>query len=330
MKRIQVPAVLLAVFLGGCQRGPQLEPGVSRGDAVPAEVRVQVETAARELRARIREDRWEEIYAEASNLARTGQDAGTLVAPMARALETLGLPEPRATVDLVAVRFGPLFLHDDQVEVPVPGGEGIDLFNFPDHPMAASLVEEAEVGGERVVNGTQWLWEDGAWRMSGFSVRRSTYLGADWRAVEAAAAEDRLAKRNRNAALLYNLALDLAVPAPWIKPWTVEELTRKQRRISVSHLPADRLDPWPAPPDTFRVFSMDAVMMPERPGLLVKLEAVRDPGDTTFQRSYGERLVRYLAAEYPEYAVRFGTVTVQAVNRADRRTWSGVYPLPAP
>ena len=128
------------------------------------------------------------------------------------------------------------------------------------------------------------------------------------------------------------MAIDLAVPAAWIKPAAVDELQRQQRRITVDRLPSDRLDPWIASPDTFGVYSVGYAIFGDGLGVAIRYETKGAVSDTLSQKAYGDRLLRYVRTEFPEYREVFRHVALEAHEQSDRsKVWRRSYPLePAP
>ena len=318
----------IAAVLAGCG-GPRyrLPEGCTTGDAVPSELRRDVESAARTLLERARAGRWKAIWNDAASLVRQRSTSRKFLDPLVRMRRNEGILPDAATRELAVVRFGKAFPRTSRVGCTNADGDSLVLF-LPDHPLQASLVQEASQGKERFYLATLWFLEKGRWRLDAFFAKPATAYGKDWKEYEAMAQEERLKQHSRNAALLYNLAIDLSVPASWIKPPAVERLQKQQRRLMVEHLPAGRLDLWAAPPDTFRVFRMQYSLRPEGLGVIVTYDSAGPIDDTAFQEAYGDRLYRYFVREFPEYADVFTNVTLEASDRADRkRTWFHVYPL---
>lgn len=319
-------AVWLAVAAGlwGC--GTRIPEGCSTGDAVPSGVRRGVVKAAGLLYDRVRSGKWQEIYTEAAKAVREEQTPQEFLPPLAQVAGMVGVPEDLTVRQIALVHFeGPALSH---VECTEEGEANPITFLLTDFPTQASLVQAGEVGGETYLYSTLWYREDGDWRLASFYLKPGTWDGKDWRAYAKEASDQRLAGHSRNAALLYNVVLDLLVPNIWTQPPNLEEIRREQGRINVTHLPVGRVDPWPAGADTFQVQTMGYTFIPKDLALLVRYVAQGAVDDTTAQKAYADRLASYIRENFPEYAEVFGAYSLVAVDAHDpKRTWNRLYPV---
>ncbi len=327
--RIAVLLVLLALAAAGCGGGGgELGVGCFTGDAVPAPARRAVQAAASTLFGHARQGEWQAIYDAAAAPARQGKTAAQLTAPMVRVSQAVGFPAELRTETLSLVRFGPDFPFSSHVECAVKGTDDPLTLILTDQPVQASLVQTGEVGGDRFYFSTLWFREDGDWKLASFFAKPATLYGKDWQAWRDEAAKEYEADRLRNAALLYNAAIDLAVPAAWEKPPAILELQRRQRRISVEHLPSGRLDAWPVDADSVQVRSVNYMIQPQAMGILVQYQARAAIADSTAQAALAERIRDYVARTFPEYARVFGSLTLLAYDPADpQKSWHRTYPL---
>ncbi len=316
-------------LLAGCGKGPaELPEGCAFGEDVPASVRSAVEDAASRFYEHARKGEAQAIYEEAAPVVREKNSPEQFLAPIAHTARQLGFP-PLTTRSLATIRFGGQTPYQHRLECNEPGKEALTTFLLLDHPEQASLVQVGDVGGETFNYSTVWFREEGGgWRIAAFFVRPATIFGKGSAAYAEEAAAQREQGNLRNAALLYNIAIDLAVPAVWIKPAEVEILQRQQRRITVSDLPADRLVVWAAPPDSFRVYSIAYTILSDGLGLLVRYEAPGAMSDTLAQAAYGDRLVRYMEKKFPEYRSVFRYLGLEGREGRDRdKVWMRTYPL---
>lgn len=326
------PAAMLfavALTLVGCGRSvPEIPEGCFTDAAVAPEVRQGVEKAASVFLDLARQGAWQAIWDEAATAARESSTQEQFIGSIQRTGQMIGFPPSVETVSLATVRFGESFPPQDKVVHQIAGDENPLTLLLTDHPVQASLVQKSVSGPESFYFATLWFLEDGRWKLAAFFAKPASAYGRDWESYAEEAAAQRLAGHLRNAAILYNLAIDLVVPAAWIKPPEVERLQKIQKRISVDRLPAGRINPWPDPPDTFKVISVQYNILPSALGLLVGFESPVAVTDTLGQAAYAAKLYRYVEAEFPEYPEVFTTVTLQAYDPATHRPfWVRNYPL---
>lgn len=316
---------LAAGILAGC--GNRVPEGCSVGDEVPSGVRRGVLKAADVLYDRVRGGKWQEIYTQAAGAVRDEQKPQEFLPPLAQVAGTVGIPAKLSVRQLATVHFeGPALSH---VTCTIPGQEIPVTLLLTDFPTQASLVQAGETAGETYLYSTLWYREKGTWRLASFYLKPGTWDGKDWKAYAKEAADQRLAGHPRNAALLYNVVLDLLVPNIWTQPPDLQEIRREQGRLNVTHLPIGRVDPWPAAQDTFKVMSVGYTFIPKKLALLVKYVAQGAVDDTTAQAAYGDRLARYIGKEFPEYADVFGAYSLVAVDPKDpKHIWNRLYPIP--
>jgi hypothetical protein len=328
--RAGVALVALAATVGfmGCgSRSGDIPEGCVQGDQVPMAERDALLAASRQFYEQARGGAWKDIYDQAAAGLKEKQTESEFSGPLSRVLQEIGVPERRSTVATLVIRFGPGYPYRTEVQCAA-AGEGLapTLLLDENPPIQASLVETAEALGDRFYFSTLWHREGNAWRLAGFFVKPATLLGKTSGDYERTAGEERLAGNVRNAALLYNVAIDLAVPNAWTRPGEVEALERKQRRLSVSQLPVGQVEVWPAPPDSFRVSRVQYGVL--RSGLALRVQYVPEGSlaDTTALVPQADRLFRYVARTFPEYPRVFNRVALEAVDPGGR-TWTRLYPL---
>jgi hypothetical protein len=328
---VLLAAVLLAaaVAVGGCGRGETtLAAGCYAGNRVPGAIRNTIEQASQDFFARARRGEWHAIYENAASDARKGATEGRFTAPLARVVESRGFPADLKTESLRVVRFGEGFPYTSHVSCPSPGEEDPTTLILTDRPVQASLIQTGERGGERFYYSTLWFREGGQWKLAAFFSKPATIDGKGWRVYEREAGKQRLASHLRNAALLYNVAIDLSVPAAWVKPGAVTSLQRQQHRISVEGLPSGRVLPWFAPSDTFLVRTVGYTIQPSGLGLIVQYPVRASIADTAAQAAYADRMLNYMRQAFPEYREEFHTITFLGYDPKDQqKTWSRTQPL---
>lgn len=313
----------------GCGRGAaDIPEGCSLDDAVPAEARAAVEQAATRFFEHARKGEGQAIYEEAAALVRERNSPDQFLAPIAQVAREIGFP-PLTTRSIAVVRFGETTPYQSRLECSVPGSEAVTTLLLPDFPVQASLIQVGEASGETFYFSTVWFREpDGAWRIGAFFTKPATVFAKGTAEYAEEAAAQRAEGHLRNAALLYNVAIDLVVPAAWIKPAAVDDLQRQQKRITVDRLPSDRLDPWAATPDTFNVYSVGYAIFGDGLGVAIRYETEGAVSDTLSQKAYADRLMRYVRAEFPEYPLVFRHVALDAHEQGDRsKVWRRTYPL---
>ncbi len=294
---------LLVLVAFGCSGEPgqsgELGPGAYVDEHVPPTVRTSLEEAAGKFYASIRSGNPEMVLAQVALAARSQITADQFLESVQRIAGTFGMPEDMSTDSVVLVKFGPGYPHAARVRAPVEGMDDDAELLLTPHPEQASLVQIGRVGEERAYFSTLWFKEEAGWRVAAFFAKPATMVGRDWRDYSEEAASQRLAKNNRNAAILYNLAIDLTVPAAWIKPAGVAELQRAQKRIMVTQLPTGKPEVWGAAPDTFSVARVGYGWVPE--GLTVYVQYQATGTDSLSEAPHSERLRDYVVETFPEY-----------------------------
>ena len=329
-RRFLVLCLVSATAAGCGEKETSLSEGCYIGDAVPPAVKAEVTAAADRFFGRLRDQQLQEIYDGTASLVREQQPAAEFLQAIVRAARGVGIPRDPELHQIHVVKFGPRMAYQPRLSCPAPGQDDPYVLILNEHPEQASLVQTASVGNERYFFSSLWHREEGEWRLVTFGVKPATLYGKDWREYEREAVVQQEKEHVRNTALLYNIAIDLAVPAPWVKPPAIEALQRGQRRLQVEYLPSggDVMDVWGAAPDTFVVNRVAYVARSDGLGLIVHYLSQGDVADSTFQDRRARKLVDFIAESSPEYFEIFKSVSVQAFDREDReKTWFGSYPL---
>ena len=319
--------------LAGCGGGnadsqQALADGCYSGAAVPASMRTAVEAEAGRFYAAVRAGDAAGVLALTAQAVKNQGGEERFLTSIQRIIAALGLPEDFSTASVAYVKFGPGNPYTQRVQCTVPGTEDPLELLLTNHPEQVSTVQSGKVGGEVFFYSTLWFKEAEGWRLATFFAKPATLYGKDWQAYAEQASSERLAKHQRNAALLYNVALDLVVPTAWVKPPEVAELQREQRRIMVTGLPKGKLDAWPVEPDTVFVREVGYGIRSDALGLVVAYNARGAVADTTFQKADAERIRAYMATKYPEYAGVFGWLTLRAVDPEQPESeWTRAYRL---
>ena len=230
----------------------------------------------------------------------------------------------------MVVKFGPKFKSVHKVACGDPK-RPLNLI-VSEAPLQASLVQKVSVGPEQFYFSTLWYGENAEWRFAALFAKPATLQGRDWRSFEQQAASENKAGNKRNAALLYNAAIDLVLPNAWTEPPDVKDLAHEQARISVSDLPKqDAAVAWSLPPDSVRVHSIAYGVHQNELVLVVSYEALAALSDTVAQTRDADRLRAYINETFPEYEKVFQLLAVEAFDPRNKEpSWSKLGPLRPP
>ena len=331
-QRSLVFTLMMVLALTGCGRkGPlDVREGCTSGDDVPKSVQSAIETKAQELYDRARRNDWNGIYESAALAVQKQGPKRDFYAPIIRTFRELGVPTKAETQSLVVVKFGSEFKSEQKVACGDPK-RPINLM-VAAAPLQASLVQKVSVGPEQFYFSTLWYGESGEWRFAALFAKPATLQGRDWHSFQEQAASENKAGNKRNAALLYNAAIDLVLPNAWTEPPEVKDLEHEQARISVSDLPKQNAAiAWYVPPDSIRVHSIAYGAHPNGLVLVVSYEALAALADTVAQARDADRLRAYINENFPEYEKVFQLLAVEAFNpRNDEPSWSKLGPLRPP
>lgn len=322
-------AAVAAGGLWGCGGGgsDELSFGCATGGMVPAGVQKAVEAADKTFRATIKSGDLRPIYANAAAAAKNARSEGEFLGPINGALHQIGFPDDMKTEELAAIRFGEAYPYRNEVACPVEGQDQSLVIKVTNFPEQAIFVQSGQAKGERFFYSTLWHHEEAAWRLAGFYAKPATYQGKDWKGYADEARSQKEAKHDRNAALLYNVAMDLVIPNAWMQPPELETLKREQARIAVEHLPVGALDAWPDGPDTFYVFNSAYAALPQL-AVVFRYKIPPAVKDSVALGTYADRLHKYVATQFPEYADVFSTLVLQGVHSMQEdQGWTTAYPL---
>jgi len=325
--------ILLALsVLSGCARkGPMdLSEGCASGKDVPKTVQSALESAAQEFYQRAGRNDWSGIYEHAAEAAKKQVSRQDFYAPLTRIFRELGVPSNAETQSITVVKFGEKFKYVRKVACGDPDQPLTVIVS--DTPLQASLVQLVPVGPEHFYFSTLWYGEEGQWRLAALFAKPATLQGRDWRSFQQQAQAEDKAGNKRNAALLYNAAIDLVLPNAWTEPPDVKDLEREQSRISVSDLPKQNAAvAWYVAPDSIRVHSIAYSAVQNDLVLVVSYETLAALADTVAQMRDANRLRAYINQNFPEYEKVFPLLAVEAFDPAHpEQRWSKVGPLRPP
>lgn len=318
--------------ISGCSGRPTYEPGCYLNSAVKGATRRDLEAAAERFYGQLRSHAYEEAYAEASEALRTRVDKAQVAQAWTTISENLTIPQAIRTEEIAVAVFPPGTRGPQEISCIDPAdAAGARSMLTTDQPYQAYLIQSADVIGTTFNFASVWYLEDNKWKLATFGVKARRQMGRDWTYYRDQARAE-LARGNvRNSALLYNLAMDLLVPAPWVKPAALDTLMKEQRRIHVDNLPAGRKLEWIARDGT--VFNPYMVKYDIVNGaMILRIEyEVPTPIDTTQVAEKAPLLAEFIRTTFPEYQEIFPSVALDATTplRHDP-VWSGIFPLRQP
>ena len=305
---------MLLLALGGCGGDSTgVDPGCYAGDAVPDAIRENLEAEAGRFFERVRSEDLKSVYQNAAAVVREQRSEQEFLGPIVRSVRTFGLPEDMETLSIHVLHFGRGFPYRKEAECRV-GGEAPTVFTLTGHRVQASMVQRSRMGSDLLYYSTLWLREDEEWRLGAFLVKLASIQGKDWEGYAEEAAVQKDKGNSRNAALLYNVAIDLLVPNAWTRPGDLAKLQLEQRRISVSNLPLNQIDPWPAGADTFRVFHSAYTLDAGQLALVFRYQSPFAMEDSVAVKDYSDRLRDYVTRAFPEYAEVFPRLVLVAAE----------------
>ncbi|NNF06496.1 MAG: lipopolysaccharide biosynthesis protein [Candidatus Eisenbacteria bacterium] len=316
---------LILMGLSGCSES--LPAGCSANDEVPDKFRQEVEAAAATLHDRIRAEDAAGIFENAAAPNREQLDIERFVGPIARLVAQFGLAEQVETQNLFVINLVPGAAIEFPIRCGEPGKE-TQLF-LTRHPVQACLTQLGTVRGEEILYSSIWFLEDGKWMLGEFKAKPNKLDGKSGGDLIALADSQFGKGHMRNAALMYNAALDLYVPNPWSRPHTVDQIEAKQKRINVTHLPSDRLTTWDVDGNDFDVYRVAYAYNQDGFSLFVSFEIPPEEADSTLVRRDANQLSEWMIKEFPEYREIFRSVTTRASLRGDKTVgYQWVFPLP--
>lgn len=322
-------ALVATVVLAGCGGAPKFEPGCYLNGAVPARTRRGVESAAERFYSLLRATSYDQAWTEGSAQLHSKFRREDLTRSWASIAEVLTIPTRMTTEELAIVSVAPGKRGPQEFTCSDPADtSGGRRMVVTDQPLQAYLVQSGLAHGIRYNFASILFYEEGHWKVSSFGAQAREIGGHDWRWWWTTARAEKEAGRRRNAALLYNLAMDLCAPAPWIRPEVISVMTREQKKIHVEHLPYNRKESWVTADSTVFWPYRSAYELVEG-GLAVKFfYEVPEPIDSLRVVSDAPKMADFVRTEFPEYNQIFREVRLEAVTPVDHRPiWSGRFPL---
>jgi hypothetical protein len=320
---------LSALLVLGCSGTPKFEPGCYMNSGVPRAVRRAVEMAADRFSAQLRSGQYEAAWSEGAEQLRNRVNKTDVALAWTQIAEILSIPDGLVTeeVVVVAIQSGHRGPRELACSDPADPGSSRRMV-ATDQPLQAYLIQTGVVRNVTYNFASVWFYEEGRWRVASFGTKPRKTLGHDWEHWAAVAREQRDKKQVRNAALLYNLAMDLLVPAPWVRPDQLNGLMAEQRQLRVENLPNNRKERWVATDGT-EFFPFRSMLEPIPDGLAVKFQyEVPDGADSTQVAGQAPKLADFVRTTFPEYAEVFAEVHLEAVAAGDRRpVFAGAFPL---
>lgn len=321
--------LLIVLVAGGCSRTPKFEPGCYMNSGVPREVRRAVETAADRFYAQLRSRQYEAAWSEGAEQLRNRVNKTDVALAWTQIAEILSIPDGLVTeeVVVVAIQSGERGPREMACRDPADPGSSRRMV-ATDQPLQAYLIQTGVIRNVTYNFASVWFFEEGRWRVASFGTKPRKTLGHDWEYWATEAREQAGKRQVRNAALLYNLAMDLLVPAPWVRPDQLDQLMAEQRKLLVENLPNNRKERWVATDGT-EFFPFRSMLEPIPDGLAVKfLYEVPAGADSAAVGREAPKLADFVRTTFPEYAEVFSEVHLEAVTAGDRRSvWAGAFSL---
>lgn len=326
-----VPAGILLSVAGlvGCSDTPKVDPGCYLNQSVPGSSRRGVEKAADEFYRQLRSGKYEEAYMAAASQLRQRVDKQQVAMTWTSIAEILTVPEEMTTVEiaLVAVAAGDRGPREMTCTDPSDSSASRQMM-ATDQPLQAYLIQTGRVNGTTYNFASVWFHEERKWRLATFGTKPRTVADHDWAWWGNLALAQKNSGNSRNAALLYNLAMDLLVPAPWVRPPALDRLQAEQRKVYAENLPNNRKERWVTLDDTeFFPFLSNCDIVPGGVGVRFTYEVPVD-ADSVRVAAEAPKLADFVRTTFPEYAEVFQLVRLEAVRTGDRApVWYGDFPL---
>lgn len=328
-----LPALLLAAvvaaLLPGCSGKPDYKPGCYLNRAVHAATRRQILGAAERFYDLIRAAKYEQAWSEASEQFQTRMNVENATVAWTSLGQILTVPKDLKTEEIAVAVFpegtrGPQEL---QCTDPADSTGGRRMMTT-DQPFQAYLIQSAQVRNTVYNYASIWYFEGNRWKMAVVGAKPQTIMGHDWRYYHQLAKDQKAKKNMRNAALLYKMAMDILVPAPWVRPDMLDQLAAEQRKVAAADLPRGGIQSWVAADSTvFRPYQAAYDLTAQ--GIAFKLfYEVPATADTALVQRQAAVLAEFIRASFPEYREVFTTIWLQATTEVDHQpVWEGTFPL---
>lgn len=320
----------LSLLFLSCSGGPpKFEPGCYMGGGIPGSMRRDVESSAERFYAQLRAREYEAAWGEGSEQLRNRVNKTDVALAWTQIAQILSIPDALVTEEVVVVAIEPGSRGPKELECRDPEApDNTRRMVVTDQPLQAYLIQTGVVRNVTYNFASVWFFEEGRWKVASFGTKPRKTMGHDWEHWAEEAREQRDKGHFRNAALLYNLAMDLLVPAPWVRPDQLDVLMEEQRALRVEHLPVNRKMRWVALDGT-EFFPFHVLLEPIPDGLAVRfLYEVPADADSAAVGTEALKLVDFVRTTFPEYAEVFDEVQLEAVDAGERRwVWDGAFPL---
>ena len=328
--RTALLAVVTALaLLPGCSRAPRFAPGCYLNSAVPPRTRRAVESAADRFYALLRATSYDQAWTEGAAQLRSKVEKEQVSSAWSSIAEILTIPMQMTTEEVAVISIAEGSRGPQELKCADPADTtGGRRMVVTDQPLQAYLVQSGVSRGTRYNFASIWFFEEGRWKVASFGAQARELMGHDWNYYLDLARREKEEHRDRNAAILYNLAIDLLVPAPWIRPDMLTVLQREQKKLHPENLPNNRKERWVAS-DSTEFWPYRSGYEPVPGGLAVKFYyEVPVPIDSARVLRDAPKLAEFVRTTFPEYARVFQEVKVEAVTPVDHRpVWAGRFPL---
>lgn len=325
----------LGGLVSGCGNSPGYAPGCYMNEAVRPDTKARLELAAERFYGLLRARLYDRAFDEASEQMRTHDSRDRMTEAWSHISEVLSIPGTLKTEEVVVAVFPKGTQGPQRLTCADPAHPGVSSqLLTTDQPCQAYLIQTGQVAGQTYNFGSVWFYEpgrlpgQGVWRISSMGVRPRLALGQDWHYWHDKAREQLAKGNNRNAALLYNLTMDLVVPAPWVRPAMLDSLVKEQKRIHAQDLPFGRVLHWKHSSGVeFEPYLGSAEIGAN--GLILMLTyEVPATADTAQVAAQAPLLADFVRTTFPEYPEVFHEMGLQATTAVDHQpVWGGFFPF---
>ncbi len=324
-----VLAILLLPAVPGCSKKPDYAPGCYLESAIQSSDRARIDAAARRFLGLLRAYDYNTAFEESSAQLKARFPRDQIQSIWASVAETLTIPGDLALDDIVLVVVAEGARGPQQVTcVDAADSQAGRRMSATDQPYQAYLVHSGVVGANTYTFASVWFLEEGNWRLATFGAKAKLQGGRDWTYYRDLALEQREKGNDRNAVLLLNMAMDLVIPAPWIRPDEVGRMEKIQKSITVYEVPLGRPLSWEAKDGTLFHPYLVTPEVSEGGGMALRFAYEVETPDTAEVVAAAPKLADFIRVTFPEYAEIFRDLILEAYTKPDHQpVWRSEFSL---